>query len=273
MHDNQCVRFLQWALPQLNMRWPGFRRVRRQVCRRVDKRLRQLQFDDIDAYRHYLTTHPDEWTHLDNMCRITISRFYRDRAVFDVFATDLLPELLQDMIEKNNATLKIWSCGCASGEEPYTVAIIWHYMYSKAYPGFQLEITATDIDPVLIERAHKACYPENTLRFLPNEWKSKAFSAQDNTLCLHENLKKYVRFKLSDIRTEFLEGSFQIVFCRNLAFTYFDRQVQEHVLSIIANVLEPGGILIVGKHEQLEIENQEFALRDAHLPIYRKNTS
>jgi chemotaxis protein methyltransferase CheR len=79
MSDSQCVVFLQWALPRLRVRWAGFRKVRRQVCRRVWRRARELGLADLVAYRAYLEEHPEEWALLDSMARITISRFYRDR--------------------------------------------------------------------------------------------------------------------------------------------------------------------------------------------------
>ncbi|HUS38260.1 MAG: hypothetical protein WBF93_12370 [Pirellulales bacterium] len=83
MKDAECVELLQWALPRLRMRWLGFRKVRRQVGKRVDRRLHQLGLDSVDQYRTYLAVHEGEWSVLNDCCRITISRFYRDRGVFD----------------------------------------------------------------------------------------------------------------------------------------------------------------------------------------------
>ena len=93
MKDEQCVRFLQWALPQLHMRWPGFRKVRKQVCKRVSARMRDLSLTDIDGYKVYLQDHTDEWVELDALCRITISRFYRDQGVFAILQQQVLPAL------------------------------------------------------------------------------------------------------------------------------------------------------------------------------------
>jgi len=96
MTDQDCVRFLQWALPQLQLRWPGFRRVRRQVCKRIDRRLRTLELADLAAYQEYLSHHSEEWRYLDALCRITISRFYRDREVFQRLERQVLPELARN---------------------------------------------------------------------------------------------------------------------------------------------------------------------------------
>ena len=82
MTDDSCIGFLQWALPPLHMRWPGFRKVRGQVCKRIQKRLADLNLPDTNAYRTYLEQYPSEWDVLDGFCRITISSFYRDKEIF-----------------------------------------------------------------------------------------------------------------------------------------------------------------------------------------------
>ncbi|MBM4089995.1 MAG: hypothetical protein FJ276_11330 [Planctomycetes bacterium] len=95
MTDRECVEFLQWALPQLSLRWPGFRRVRRQVHKRIVRRLSELGLRRIADYRAYLDTHAAEWSVLDAMSRISISRFYRDRDVFEHLRDAVLPELAE----------------------------------------------------------------------------------------------------------------------------------------------------------------------------------
>src|SRR5919197_810463 len=114
--DPDCVDFLRWALPRIGLRWEGFRKVRRQVCRRVGRRIAELGLGDLDAYRAYLREHPDEWAKLERLTPITISRFYRDRAVFEALEHAVIPALGEEP--------RIWSAGCASGEEAYTLALI-----------------------------------------------------------------------------------------------------------------------------------------------------
>jgi chemotaxis protein methyltransferase CheR len=118
MNDPQCVQFLQWALPHLGMRWAGFRKVRRQVCQRARQRARELGLSDLNAYRIYLDTHPDEWAVLDSLTPIPISRFYHDRGTFVFLAHDVLPALAAQALDDGRDTLDVWSAGCASGEEP-----------------------------------------------------------------------------------------------------------------------------------------------------------
>ncbi len=91
MNDTECIDFLQWCLPRLRMRWAGFRKVRRQVCKRISRRMAELRLADADAYRAYLDANAGEWDALDALCRVTISRFYRDRGVYDAIRRRVLP--------------------------------------------------------------------------------------------------------------------------------------------------------------------------------------
>jgi len=134
MNDSQCIQFLQWALPRLGMRWAGFRKVRRQVCNRARRRASELGLSDLSTYRTYLEAHPEEWTVLDGLTPITISRFYRDRGTFEFLAHEVVPTLSSQASARNSNTLYVWSAGCASGEEPYTLAIIWELELAHRFP-------------------------------------------------------------------------------------------------------------------------------------------
>jgi chemotaxis protein methyltransferase CheR len=93
MKDQDCTQFLQWSLPRLRMRWQGFRKVRGQVCKRIDRRLHELGPADISGYQAYLQEQADEWNVLDSLCRVTISRFYRDRELFRFLEREVLMKL------------------------------------------------------------------------------------------------------------------------------------------------------------------------------------
>lgn len=173
--DNECIVFLQWALPQLRMRWPGFRKVRNQVCKRIKRRIKVLELQDYSAYKTWIEQNPSEWEILDGMCRITISRFYRDWDVFDHLKNELLPRMAEMAVQEDRP-LRCWSAGCASGEEPYTLSLIRHFVLKERFPGLDFQIVATDIDPHLLKRAHTGCYPRGSLKGLPDAWLREAFS-------------------------------------------------------------------------------------------------
>jgi chemotaxis protein methyltransferase CheR len=117
--DTDCTVFLQWALPLRNLRWPGFRKVRRQVCKRLKRRIEELGLVDFAAYRARLEADASEWGVFDECCHITISRFFRDRGVFEALRQRVLPDIAT-RARSERQTARIWSAGCASGEGPYT---------------------------------------------------------------------------------------------------------------------------------------------------------
>lgn len=246
MADERCIEFLQWAVPRLGLRWAGFRRVRGQVCKRIARRFRELGLADFAAYRGYLERTPGEWPRLDELCHVSISRFFRDREVFT-----RLTLLLDERAAARQRELRLWSAGCASGEEPYSLAILAAFALAPEHPGLTWHIVATDADPLLLERARRGCYRPSTLREIPSEWLPRAFDSRGEERCLRPLLREHVEFRLQDLRREMPAGPFDAILCRNAAFTYFDLPTQRAVLERLLDRLAPGGLLVIGAHETL----------------------
>lgn len=265
MKDPECIQFLQWALPQKDFRWRGFRKVRNQVCKRIQRRMDELELPGIDAYREYLQHHPGEWEKLDGFCRITISRFYRNRDIFEIIGKDLFPYLLG---KKN--TLTCWSVGCASGEEPYSLLLAF---YHHCEPGefFQnIRIVATDAEQIMLERAGKGCYSRSTLKELPGEWIDRAFIKKKDSYCIKEPYKQPIRFFRQDIRKETPNETFDLILCRNLVATYFDHALQQETFQRITYQLHENGFLIIGKNEMAENLPQTLKAWDQYKGIFQK---
>jgi chemotaxis protein methyltransferase CheR len=271
MKDVDCVEFLQWALPRLRMRWPGFRKVRKQVCKRIDRRLRELGLPDIQAYREYLEAHREEWSDLDTFCRIPISRFYRDIAVFDYLRDDVLPMLASAAQTSRNRNVRCWSAGCASGEEAYTLNIIWKLGLTFRFPNVPLRVIATDSDHNLLERARRGCYSMSSLKDVPNGWLQAAFTRSDDCYCVKPEFRNGIDFVLQDMRAEMPDGRFHLVICRHVAFTYFDEALQQETLRRILTKLHSGGVLVTGKQEPLPMRPAELVECLPHMGIYRKS--
>jgi chemotaxis protein methyltransferase CheR len=257
MRDADCIAFLQWALPRMNMRWPGFRKVRRQVCKRIARRMKELDQETVDQYRDRLVDDEDEWLVLDAACRITISRFYRDKHVFDVLADSVLPAIFERAL-KEGRPVRCWCAGCASGEEAYTLTIVWDIVIRPAFPGVDFDIIGTDADPVMISRAEKACYAPGSLKDMPPEWLDRAFDKSDDEFCVAARCRRRVTILSQDIRDEMPEGPFDLVLCRNLVLTYFDTTLQSEILKQITARLRPGGYIVIGAHEKLPEGNREL---------------
>jgi chemotaxis protein methyltransferase CheR len=230
VRDEEVVTFLQWALPRMGLRWSGFRKVRGQVRKRLARRMTALGLHNLTAYRAWLEAHPEEWTAVDAACRISITRFYRDRHVWQ-FLESNLPAAPH---------LRAWCAGCAAGEEAYTLAILLRLA------GQNFSIVVTDAEESQLQRARRACYPLGSLRELPPVWQTAAFEPDG---CLRAEFSVGIAFTLQDIRQEMPAGPFHLIFCRNLAFTYFADDVQRGIAEGLRARLLPSGFLVLGIHE------------------------
>lgn len=229
-----AAELLQWALPRLGYRSEGFRRVRRRVVRRIERRCRALGLPGLAAYRNHLEGVSGEWERLDGLLNITISKFYRDRALFDHLRREILPGL-------GRRRGRCWSAGCASGEEPHTLAIL--------APG--LRILGTDRDPLLLDRAREGLYRASSIRDLPAEDRALAFEPVDGLFRLRDEFRANVEFRVEDLRRTMPEGPFDLVFCRHVAFTYFAEEHEREVAAGFRARLAPGGLLVIGRLERL----------------------
>ena len=249
MSDAACVRFLQWALPRLRLHWPGYRKVHGIVCKRLARRLRALGLADLDAYRDLLEREPAEWRALEALCAIPVSRFWRDRAIFAALEHSVLPELAQAAHAAGRNALECWSAGCAGGEEPRSLALLWHARLAQRFPGLELRVLATDIDAAQLARAARGCYRASSLKELPPELRTLAFDRSGELLCLRPALRAGVEFACRDVRGETPARVFDLVLCRNVVLTYFEPDLRLEVMQRIIGSLRPGGALVVGLHE------------------------
>ncbi len=246
MKDDDFIDFLQWALPRLDKRWSGFRKPRGQVKKRVKSRLEELGLSSLDAYRQRLEREPEEWEVLDEMARVTISQFYRNRGTWDFLRDVVLDELIAQARAADRDVLRAWSAGCASGEEPYTLRIMWDLGFSDS--GLGLEIAASDLDPHMVDRARRARYPETSVRDMPVDWVAQAFDREDNEVILRERFRE-VEYRVEDVTESMPDGPFDLVFCAYTVFIYYEEHVGQHFLERLSHRVVPGAALVVGAHE------------------------
>lgn len=229
-----------------------------------------LGLENYEEYQLWLKSNPSEWELLDTMCRITISTFYRDWAVFNYLKDNLLPHLARLAISEKRP-LRSWSAGCASGEEPYTLSLIWHLVLKNKYPTVDFQIIATDVDEHLLNRARTGCYQSGTLKGLPETWLDSAFDTNEDLYCIQEGFKENIEWYQQDIRKSLPEGKFDLLLCRNLVATYFDPELQLITFERMKSVLKPNGFLILGCHEKLPEGLDGFSVLDEKLVVCQIN--
>lgn len=246
---------------------------------RLQKRLRVLGFTSFTEYCNYLFSPEgteNELVHMVNAVTTNKTDFFRESAHFDYLCQKALPELITRFGSGVRRKLMIWSAGCSTGEEPYTLAMVMNE-FSKEYPGlkFNFEILATDISTNVLERAKKAIYAHEKASPIPSELKKKYLlksrDKKKDLVRIVPELRSAVKFR----RLNFMDGDFRmrepidIVFCRNVVI-YFDRRTQEKLLNQFYDIMTPGGYLFMGHSETLHGLNVPFVKE--HSVIYRKPT-
>ncbi|MCI0400815.1 MAG: chemotaxis protein CheR [Gammaproteobacteria bacterium] len=273
MKDTECVEFLQWALPRLRMRWPGFRRVRKQVCKRISRRMSKLELSNVIDYQSYVETHGEEWPVLEGLCRITISRFYRNKSVFALLEQEILPRLARQALAGGEHILRFWSAGCGAGEEPYSIVLLWDLGLKPLFPDLDMHILATDLDSNVLQRGKDGCYSAGSVKELPEPWRDAAFQKTNGLYRLRPQYKTKVEFLEHDVRTGIPDGPFHLILCRNLVFTYFDRDLQSEIARRMWEHLITGGVFIIGVRETIPNYSKTFKEQGRHLGIYQKHVT
>jgi chemotaxis protein methyltransferase CheR len=227
--------------------------------------MRQLDLPAPEAYRAYLESHAAEWETLDACCRITISRLYRDRGVFDYLGREILPRLAQAAAADGSRQIRCWSAGCASGEEAYTLAILGQLGLADV----RLRILATDVDEHMIHRLRQGRYLPSSVKDVPANWLSGPLVRVGSECVVREEVRRHVEFQRQDIRHSLPDGPFQLVLCRNLVFTYFVERLQRVILRKILDRISLGGVLVIGKHERLPVPEKRMTPCGRNLGVFR----
>lgn len=240
--------FLKEVVPCLGLQWRPFQR--RGVKRKVERRIIEFGFSRFDEYLLKVQKDPEEKSYLSKILTVTISRFFRYKEVFDTLETSILPAILKN---REKGDLNVWSIGCASGEEPCSLALLWKNSFERNWPQIHFSVLATDIDEKMLRRAEEGRYKKSSLRETPQEILENSFNNQDGFFILNPSVRKSVEFKRHDILREELFPGMDIIFCRNLAFTYFSKESQIEVLKKIASSLKEKGYLVIGKDESIPL--------------------
>ncbi len=173
-------------------------------------------------------------------------------------------------MERPDRAVRCWCAGCASGEEAYTLGIIWQYAVRATFPSVRIEILGTDVDETVLRRAERACYAAGSLKDLPSHYLGRAFRRCDDQNCVRPIVRQCVRFEQQDIRTQMPDGVFDLVMCRNSVFTYFETARQREILGRINAHLAKEAILVIGSHERLPKGEEGYGQPYGDIPIYRR---
>ena len=226
----------------------------------------------VDEYIRILSQKPE----IEAQCRmhltVSISRFFRDKRLWGSLENKFLPQV----ISENDMLFRVWSCGCARGEEAYSFKIVWDRL-QHSYPSLPLlDLWATDINPVTVEMAEKRIFGVSSLKELPRNFIYRYFDqvSGKQLYILKPFLTEGITFGLHDIIKDPLPDSiFDFIFIRNNLLTYYQTPEMESSLKKILRVLAPGGSLIIGSHEKLPPGFDYLKSSPDHPWIYFKSHS
>jgi chemotaxis protein methyltransferase CheR len=181
----------------------------------------------------------------------------------------VLPEIAARAAREGRAA-RAWSAGCASGEEPYTLKILWDLEIARSQPGVSLSLTATDIDANMLMRANDGYFAATSLHELPPSLIEQSFDRAGHRYCVKSQFHQGINFVLQDLRSQTPARPFDLVLCRYLAFTYFAQPLQEETLARILAQLLPNGYLVIGPHEKLPTRDAGLRPLDGAPQIFER---
>lgn len=242
------------------------------VYSRLAKRLRALGLKSFESYCAHIQTHAglDERRQMLEALTTNVTRFFREAHHFEHLAAEVLPGLIDQA--RQGGRVRLWSAGCSSGEEPYSLALAVLALLPDA-PRYDLKILATDIDTQVLAQGRLGRYPDAAVAridpALREQWMVRAGAAAGAPAWLAgEEMRALVSFRPANLLGDWpMKGPFQVIFCRNVVI-YFDQALRDDVLSRLTGLLSPGGHLYVGHSERLKIADGD--LRFVGLSTYRR---
>ena len=227
-----------------------------------------LDCESIDEYSRYLEEHPEEYRQLIGAFFIKVTEFFRDPQLFDYLKEEVLPGLIEEAREEENQ-LRIWSAGCATGEEAYSLAILVSEVLGREAGLFNVRIFATDIDEDAVKYARRGVYPPSALEGLSEEQLRRYFVEEGGSYQVKKQIRGMIVFGEHDLAQRSPFPHVDLVVSRNVLI-YFSGELQRRALQLFAYSLRDGGYLVMGKAESPSLLGDLFAPVDRNNKIYRR---
>lgn len=243
----------------------------RYVERRVAVRLHQLGLHTYNQYTTFLDAHPEEYQQLLDTLTINVTQFFRDQSVFGVVRDTVVPTIVKHKQTRKQRLIRVWSAGCATGEEPYSLAMAFlDGIERMKADSAMLSVIATDIDRDALAVGKRGEYPMTAVSHIPRYYQTRYLERGPETFRFKQEVQRAVRFQYLNLFADAPIHGVDAVFCRNV-FIYFNREEQERMLAVFRDSLVRGGFLVLGRSERLATSvSRDFELIDARERVYRK---
>ncbi|MBI2353422.1 MAG: protein-glutamate O-methyltransferase [Deltaproteobacteria bacterium] len=272
LKEREFNRFSAFIYDEVGIKMPPAKKTMLEA--RLQKRLKALGLATFEEYADYVFSSAgkaDELIHLIDVVTTNKTDFFREPVHFDYLVKAAIPSLINDHEAGIRAPLRIWSAGCSTGEEPYTLAMVLAE-FAAAHAGFRSSILASDISTQVLSTARSAIYAEDRVDTIPLQLKKKyLLKSRDRDkglVRITPQLRSMVQFRRLNFMEEFgMREQMEIIFCRNVII-YFDKPTQEQLLNRFCRQLVPGGFLFLGHSETLNGLN--VPLTQVASTVYRK---
>jgi chemotaxis protein methyltransferase CheR len=231
---------------------------------RLSRRLNELGIKSFRDYYYYVKydNSRQEFNNLINIITTNETSFFRNEPQLESFANDILPKVIREKRNEKNKTLKIWSAGCSSGEEPYTLAMVLIEKL-KSTNFLDIQIFANDISQKVLQTARQGIYSENRVINVKPDFRKRYFSNDGGNYKVNQDIKRLINFSqmnLNDQSQFVLLQNMDFVFCRNVMI-YFSDESKKKLVRNFYNILKPGGYLYLGHSETLHGISKSFKLK------------
>ncbi|MEA5574853.1 CheR family methyltransferase [Anabaena sp. UHCC 0451] len=240
------------------------------LIRRVTKRIQSLNIDNFGDYIDYLEVYPEEFHYLFNTILINVTDFFRDTAAWEYLGKKVIPNLIKG--KKTGEQIRIWSAGCASGEEAYTLAILVAEALGAEDFRQRVKIYATDVDEEALNQSRQAIYSAKEVDAVPTELRDKYFELVGNNYIFRQDLRRCVIFGCHDLLQDAPISRLDLLVCRN-TLMYFNSEVQGRIMTRFHFALNDTGYLFLGKAEMLLMYSNLFTPIDLKNRIFSKVSS
>jgi two-component system, chemotaxis family, CheB/CheR fusion protein len=239
---------------------------RQSLSRRFGKRMQGLRIEGYDAYREYLDAHPDEFTELFNTILINVTGFFRDPATWEFVQSEVVTRIVE--AKRPSETIRVWSTGCASGEEAYTLAIVFAEVLGEDAFRQRVKIYATDVDEEALTDGRHASYPVKRLENVAPEIVERYFERVDQRYVFRADLRRSVIFGRHDLVQDPPISKIDLLASRN-TLMYFTPEAQARILANFHFALLPSGFLFLGKSEVLLTKGSLFLPMDMKRRVFQ----
>jgi len=262
--DESFEDLIKYLKESRNFDFTGYKRS--SLARRVNRQMQDSGLTGYDEYRDHLEMHPEEFTALFNTILINVTSFFRDADAWTYLREEVVPELLRTSTRDR---IRVWSAGCAGGQEAYSLAICLAEALGQAEFRRRVKIYATDVDEEALTDARQAMYTERELSGLPNELVEQYFERSGERWSFTKDLRRSVIFGRNDLIVNAPISHIDLLVCRN-TLMYFNAETQANILRRLHFALEPNGILFLGKAEMLLSHGDLFKPMDLKRRFFGK---